>query len=290
MPNKGSGARKVSLKTHLLVFASLLAFVLVPGLFWHDVWFGRVLDDAELEEYLNDETSPRRMQHGLAQLGERIGRGAPDARRWYPRVLELAGHEQAEVRNLSAWLMGQDASAEAFRLRLGEMLKDSTPLVRRNAALSLVRFGDGRGRPELRSMLRPWVVESPRAGRLRLLVEVDDEVRSGSPVAEIERGEVSVAVQVPVAGTAANLAEEGQSVDAGAELMVLLPDPVHLWEALRALYLVGTEEDLVLIESYLGSGEENESIRSQAQLTRDAILKRVNQREEKDSESGPADQ
>ena len=290
MPNKGSGARKVSLKTHLLVFASLLAFVLVPGLFWHDVWFGRVLDDAELEEYLNDETSPRRMQHGLAQLGERIGRADPEARRWYPRVLELAGHEQAEVRNLSAWLMGQDASAEAFHLRLGELLKDSNPLVRRNAALSLVRFGDGRGRPELRSMLRPWVVESPRAGRLRLLVEADDEVRSGSPVAEIEQGEVSVAVQVPVAGTAANLAEEGQSVDAGAELMVLLPDPVHLWEALRALYLVGTEEDLVLIEPYLGSGEENESIRSQAQLTRDAILKRVNEREEKDPESGPADQ
>ena len=290
MPSNGSGARKVSLKTHLLVFASLLAFVLVPGLFWHDVWFGRVLDDAELEEYLNDETSPRRMQHGLAQLGERIGRGDPEARRWYPRVLELAGHEQAEVRNLSAWLMGQDASAEAFHLRLGELLKDSNPLVRRNAALSLVRFGDGRGRPELRSMLRPWVVESPRAGRLRLLVEADDEVRSGSPVAEIEQGEVSVAVQVPVAGTAANLAEEGQSVDAGAELMVLLPDPVHLWEALRALYLVGTEEDLVLIEPYLGSGEENESIRSQAQLTREAILKRVNQREEKDPESGPADQ
>ena len=290
MPNKGSGAGKVSLKTQLLVLASLLAFVLVPGLFWHDVWFGRVLDDAELEEYLNDETSPRRMQHGLAQLGERIGRGDPGARRWYPRVLDLAGHEQPEIRNLSAWLMGQDASAESFHLRLRELLKDSNPLVRRNAALSLVRFGDGRGRPELRSMLRAWVVESPRAGRLRLLVEADDEVRSGSPVAEIEQGEASVAVQVPVAGTAANLAEDGQEVDAGAELMVLLPDPVHLWEALRALYLVGTEEDLELIEPYLGTGEENESIRSQAHLTREAILKRSIQQEEKVSESGTGNQ
>ena len=224
MPDKGSGAGKVSLKTHLLVFASLLALVLVPGMFWHDVWFGRALDDAELEEYLNDETSARRMQHGLAQLGERIGRGDPEARRWYPRVMELAGHDQPEIRNLSAWLMGQDASAEAFRLSLGELLKDSNPLVRRNAALSLVRFGDDRGRPELRSMLRPWVVESPQAGQLRLLVEADDEIRSGSPVAEVEQGEVSVAVQVPVAGTAANLVEDGRRVDAGAELMVLLPD------------------------------------------------------------------
>ena len=290
MPNKGSGASKVSLKTQLLVFASLLALVLVPGMFWHDVWFGRVLDDAELEEYLNDETSPRRMQHGLAQLGERIGRGDPEAQRWYPRVMELAGHGQPEIRNLSAWLMGQDASAEAFRLRLAQLLKDSNPLVRRNAALSLVRFGDGRGRPELRSMLRPWVVESARAGRLRLLVEADDEVRSGSPVAEIEQGEASLAVQVPVAGTAAKLAEDGQEVDAGAELMVLLPDPVHLWEALRALYLVGTEEDLELIEPYLGSSEEDESIRSQAHLTREAILKRSIQREEEISESGTANQ
>lgn len=280
MPNKGSGAGKVSLKTHLLVFGSLLVLVLVPGMFWHDVWFGRALDDAELEEYLNDETSPRRMQHGLAQLGERMGRGDPDARRWYPRVMEMAGHDQPEIRNLSAWLMGQDASAEAFRPRLAELLKDAIPLVRRNAALSLVRFGDGRGRFVLRSMLRPWVVESPRAGRLRLLVEADEEIRSGSPVAEIGEGETSVAVQAPVAGTASNLAEDGQEVDAGAELMVLLPDPVHLWEALRALYLVGTEEDLELIEPYLGAGEENESVRSQAHLTREAILKRAIQREE----------
>ena len=289
MPNKGSGAGKVSLKTHLLVFASLLALVLVPGLFWHDVWFGRALDAAELEEYLNDETSPRRMQHGLAQLGERIGKGDPEARRWYPRVMELAGHEQAEIRNLSAWLMGQDASEGAFRQNLAGLLRDSNPLVRRNAALSLVRFGDDRGRPELRSMLRPWVVQSPRAGRLRLLVEADDEVRSGSPVAEVEQGEVSVAVQVPVAGTAANVAEDGQEVDRGAELMVLLPEPVHLWEALRALYLVGTEEDLELIDPYLGSGEENESVRRQAHLTREAILKRGHPRDEEGS-GGAADQ
>ncbi len=290
MPNKGSGVRKVSLKTQLLVFGSLLAFVLVPGMFWHDVWFGRALDDAELEEYLNDETSPRRMQQGLAQLGERICGGDPETRRWFPRVMELAGHDHPEIRNLSAWLMGQDASAEAFQPRLAGLLMDSNPLVRRNAALSLVRFGDARGRPELRSMLLPWVVKSPQAGRLRLLVEPDDEVRSGSPVAEIEQGEVSVAVQVPVSGKAANLAEDGQRVDADAELMVVLPDPVHLWEALRALYLVGTEEDLELIEPYLGSDEANESIRRQAHLTREAILKIENQREEKISGNGAASQ
>ena len=290
MPDKGSGAGQVSLKTHLLVFGSLLALVLVPGLFWHDVWFGRALDAAELAEYLNDETSPRRMQHGLAQLGERIGRGDPEAQRWYPRVLDLSGHEQAEIRNLSAWLMGQDPESEAFRVRLAKLLADSNPLVRRNAALSLVRFGDDRGRPELRSMLQPWIVTSPQAGRVRLLVEDDDEVRSGSPVAEITQGERSVAVHAPVAGKAEKLAGDGQSVDAGTELMVLAPDPEHLWEALRALYLVGQEEDLELIEPYLGAGEENESIRSQALLTQEAILKRKNQREEKVSVGKPPDQ
>ena len=290
MPNKGSGARKVSLKTHLLVFGSLLAFVLVPGLFWHDVWFGRALDDAELEEYLNDETSLRRMQHGLAQLGERIGQGDPEARRWYARVMELAGHDQPEIRNLSAWLMGQDAASEDFRQRLAGLLEDSNPLVRRNAALSLVRFGDDRGRTEFRSMLLPWVVKSPQAGGLTLLVESGDEIKSGSPVAEIGQGEVSLAVQAPVSGTAENLAEDGQKVDAGDELMVLLPDPMHLWEALRALYLVGTKEDLELLEPYLGAGEENESIRSQAHLTREAILKRENPRDEKVSGNGEADQ
>jgi len=290
MPNKGSVTGKVSLKTHLLVVGSLLAFILVPGLFWHDVWFGRVLDNADLEQYLADETSPRRMQHGLAQLGERIGSGDAEARHWYPRVLELAGHEQAEIRNLTAWLMGQDPESEVFRRRLAKLLNDSNPLVRRNAALSLVRFGDDRGRSELRSMLLPWVVKSPRAGQLQLLVEEDDEVRAGSPVAEITQGETSVAVQAPVAGRAKQLAGDGQRVDAGAELMVLSPDPVHLWEALRALYLVGQKEDLKLIDPYLGSGEENESVRRQAHLTREAILKRGHPRDEEDSGGAAADQ
>jgi hypothetical protein len=42
-------------------------------------------------------------------------------------------------------------------------LQDHNPMVRRNAALALVRFGDSTGRAEIRSMLRPETVAAPAA-------------------------------------------------------------------------------------------------------------------------------
>ena len=273
-----SSPGRISLKTSLLLCVAVLAFVMVPGLFWHDVWFGRVLDDVELEQYLNDEANPRRVQHGLAQFGERILRGDSQVSRWYPRVIELAAHRHPEIRTLSAWLMGQDSESNAFQNKLVELLEDPQPLVRRNAALSLVRFGDNRGLGELNSMLLPWVVRSPLRGEVRFLVEEGEEVQDGSPIVEIKESGRSLSVKAPVSGTAGNLVEEGKRTNPGDELMVLLPDTAYLWEALRALYLVGTEEELEVIELFLEPGYHGESIRAQALLTYQAIVQRQAQK------------
>src|SRR6267154_1974511 len=61
--------------------------------------------------------------------------------------------------------MGQDNKSEEFHQALQSLLSDNDPLVRRNAALQLVRFGDGSGRPELRSMLQSFEAKSAIAGQ-----------------------------------------------------------------------------------------------------------------------------
>src|SRR5260221_1718759 len=84
-----------------------------------------------------------------------MARHDPGATRWYPQLPRLALHPVEEVRNTDAWVMGQDPSAPAFHETLLKMLQDSSPMVRGNPALSLVRFGDATGRPQIVSLLQP---------------------------------------------------------------------------------------------------------------------------------------
>ena len=70
----------------------------------------------------------------------------PAVKKFYPRILELAKSPTGEVRKTVAWVMGQDNTSEEFHRALLSLLGDSEPLVRRNAALQLVRFGDASGR------------------------------------------------------------------------------------------------------------------------------------------------
>ena len=97
------------LKTGLILLVCVLAFVLIPFLYWHGVWFGRVLSDSQFLEYLNDQQKPRKIQHALTQIGEGIHRKDPEVQQWYSTVLELAKHPLSEIRISVAWVMGQDA-------------------------------------------------------------------------------------------------------------------------------------------------------------------------------------
>ncbi len=244
-------------------------------MFWHDVWFGRSLDDQELAEYLADEASPRRIQHALAQLGERMDRGEELLDVWSQRVLDLTKHGQVEIRTLSAWIMGKGTDQPLFRQKLLQMLGDPHPLVRRNAALSLVRFGDSSGRSELQAMLGSFVVESPFEGKLSFRVEEKDWVDSGSKIVRVTTEAGVEDVVAPVSGQVqSRLVPDDSQVKGGAKLLVLLPDPEHVWESLRAFYLVGSIEDLPLVESLRDRKEYGETLQRQMELTREAILER----------------
>src|SRR5712672_3331008 len=138
---------KMSPRNRALFFITAWLIVLMPFLFWWNTWFGRRLPDSQITEYLQDEKHPRHIQHALIQLGERMGRHDAAAARWYPDLIRLASHPVEEVRNTDAWVMGQDTSGAGFHETLLKMLNDPSPLVRGNAALSLVRFGDATGSP-----------------------------------------------------------------------------------------------------------------------------------------------
>ena len=129
----------------LLVLAAVLS-VIVPYLFWMGTWFGRKLTDREIQTYLHDSGHPRKVQHALSQMAGRMSEGDPVVAAWYPEVAALARDPLPELRTTAAWVMGQDSRSQAFHEVLRGLLEDADVMVRRNAALALVRFGDDAGR------------------------------------------------------------------------------------------------------------------------------------------------
>ena len=268
----------------LLVFIFLA--VLIPFLLWRGTWFGRPLSEADTAKYLSSTEQPRKTQHALAQVGEQILRGEPGVKQWYPQVRALAADERAEIRLTAAWVMGQDNRSEEFHAGLLELLEDRNPLVGRNAALALVRFGDARALPVLQAMLQPVAVVASAAGRLAIRLQVDDTVQPGTLLARIrtaENEEVEMRSLLP--GTVQKwLVAEGATVSADDAVVLLSPAEEQVWEALRALYLIGQPEDLPEVEAFArGVQGMPERIRQQATLTAEAIRRRATA-----SESSPA--
>jgi biotin carboxyl carrier protein len=266
----------MSTRNRLLFFLVAWLIVLMPFLFWWSTWFGRHLSDAKVSEYLSDDKHPRHIQHALVQLGERMARQDAAAAQWYPQLLRLAVHPVEEVRNTDAWVMGQDTSAAAFHETLSKMLQDPSPMVRGNAALSLVRFGDAAGRPQIVALLQPALVLAPAAGRVIDIDKVGTSVRQGGLIAKLQTGEHTTEIRAPITGRIRSIAAGmGAAIAAGAEVAAIDPSSYQVWEALRALYLVGQPEDLAAIRIYERNVPEiPDRLRQQAALTEKAIQSR----------------
>jgi len=268
----------------ILIVAAL--FILVPFWTWYGTWFGRKLSDAQITEYLSDNQKPRKIQHALLQLEQRVVAGDPAVKRWYPQIAGLANHPVPEIRGAAAWVMGQDNTSESFHQTLTQMLADAQPMVRRNAALALVRFGDDRGHQELLAMLRPYTVEAPGEGTVTVRLKEGDSVTAGALIARISPGRQdgrggaeALDVRSPLPGRVSVIMAKGEAkVSPGEGLAVLSPDKGQVWEALRALYFVGRLDDLSEVERY---GREvadmPDKVKQQAVNTAEAIRKRSSQ-------------
>jgi hypothetical protein len=267
----------MSLRARILFFVVAWFIVLMPFLFWQSTWFGRELSDRKLEEYVRDEDRPRHIQHALVQISERINRQAPGVERWYPEVLRLREHPVEEIRNTAAWVMGQDTLHQPFQAGLREMLEDPSPVVRSNAALSLVRFGDGAGRQQIVTMLQPVTVTAPRDGRVAAVARAGEPVRAGALLVQMEADGETIDVRSPIGGRVRHIAVAVDlRVQHGSELAVVDPGAEQVWEALRALYMIGEVADLEAVRPYArGRANMPERVREQAELTEKAILKRA---------------
>jgi hypothetical protein len=272
---------RMSTRNRLLFLFTGWLIVLMPFLFWWNTWFGRQLPDKQLAEYLQDEKHPRHIQHALVQIGERMTRHDPSVTQWYPQVAGLASDPVEEVRNTDAWVMGQDVTSKAasgagFHEALLKMLADSSLMVRGNAALSLVRFGDATGRPQILELLQPAIVIAPHAGKVIDTSTFGTTIRQGGIVAKLQEGEQTKEIRSPITGRLGPLSvQTGQTVAAGTRIATIDPGTEQVWEALRALYLVGQQSDLAAVLPYERELPEiPDHVRQQAIETEKAIRER----------------
>jgi len=260
----------------ILILAIL--FVVASFLTWYLTWFGRGLSDSEITKYLSDYSHPRHVQHALLQVQERIERGDKTASQWYPQIVALAANPETEFRLTSAWVMGSDNTSEDFHNVLRKLLVDQEPIVRRNAALALVRFNDASGHSELTAILNPFAVNAPVNGTLDSSLLKAAPISRGTLLARIrEPNNEVVAMRAPLSGSIDSiLVATGSTVASGQAVLTIKSDEQSVWEALRALAVVGTPEELKLIEDYVnGAANSSDRIKQQAALTANAIKSRM---------------
>lgn len=265
-----------------LVLLLLAAALIVPTIFWRQVWWGMPLPDDELSERLSDPQNVRHVQHALEELSKRIEEDPDTARPFYRLVISLSDHSEPLIRSAVAWLMGEDNSYEPFKESLHRLAEDDAPVVRYNAAVALARFADGSGRAVLREMLRPYVIKAAWDGDSEQGVVADallpnDPVTYLTRIALVELEGQDHRVQLaPLGGYLTEMRiRSGQRIQRGDEIAAIAPNRDQVRAALRALYLVGGTGDLEDVERYIEPGGHlAASASQQARATAGAIRQR----------------
>ena len=285
MPENGNGnhpgVRAVELRRRapgsgpILILAGL--FLIATFLAWYFTWFGRPLSDTDISKYLADTNNPRHVQHALLQIQQRMERGDVTSKTWYPQLIALSGGQETEFRLTVAWLMGFDNNSPQFHEALLKLLKDTEPIVRRNAALALVRFNDASGREELVAILKPYTVKANPSGTIASSLQEGATVSRTTLLARVGQPDGKIVeLRSPLPGRIEKLLKaNGTQVNAGDDVLTLNSDENSVWEALRGLSLIGVAEDLPLIQSYADSTDASSRVRDQARLTIKAIRERT---------------
>jgi multidrug efflux pump subunit AcrA (membrane-fusion protein) len=105
---------------------------------------------------------------------------------------------------------------------------------------------------------------------------VGTAIHQSGVIAKLEQNGQTIEIRSPIAGRLRNLSvRTGQSVAAGDQIATLDPSTEQVWEALRALYLIGQLDDLPAILRYERELPDiPDHVRQQALLTEKAIRER----------------
>lgn len=257
----------------IAILVLTFAFVLMPFLLWYMTTFSRPLSDADIAEYFADSAHPRRAQHALSQIADRImspnAAVHDSAKTWYPEVVKYSTQGSDELRVTAAWVMGQDNQSAEFHAALLKQLSDANPMVERNAALSLVRFADPAGHDIIAGMLAPYAMAAPRSGTLVTRLKPGDVINPGTMVGHINAGAEKTEVRSEVPGTILEwTSPDNSQVESGQQMLLVDPSPEMVWESLRALFLIGKKEDLPAVNRYArGPDGMPPQVQQQAALT-----------------------
>ena len=275
MTEDGNGEAKRAPGSRWILLLAIL-FVVATFLAWYFTWFGRELSDADITKYLNDEKNPRHVQHALNQIQSRMERGDSSAKTWYPQLVTLSGSPETEFRLTIAWVMGFDNQSTEFHEALKKLVNDQEPLVRRNAALALVRFNDRSGHDEVFAVLSTYPVRAPASGVIASSLKEEANVSRTTLLGRIEETDGKIVeIRSPLQGRINKILKpNGAKVSTGDEVMNLNSDEASVFQALRALAIIGKKEDLPQIQSYTSSASDR--VKEQAQLTIRAIEQRAN--------------
>src|SRR6266852_6455743 len=111
-------------------------------------------------------------------------------------------------------------------------------IVRGNAALSLVSFGDSSGRPQIVSLLQPVTITAPTAGRVMDTAGVGTAIHQGGLIAKLQDrdGQQTRELRSPITGRVRTLSTAtGASVVPGTAIATVEPGEEQVWEDLRAI-------------------------------------------------------
>jgi len=264
-----------------LILGVMLLFVLMPYLIWQATWFGKPLNDNQMADAFADTDHPRNAQHALSQIADRMENADPTVRAtakpWYPQAIVAASSSESALRSTAAWVMGKDPSVPEFHDELQKLLADSDPMVQRNAALSLVRFGDVSGHDMIVSMLKPWLQTAPVEGKLSTRLTPGETVNVGTLIGRIETPGGKVEIRTKMPGTIDQwVVKDGTPVTVNQPIAQLDPAADVVLNALAALYFVGHTDDIPAIAPYLRNITGMPlSVSQQAKLTIDAIHTRM---------------
>src|SRR5438874_41096 len=103
------------------------------------------------------------------------------------------------------------------------MLTDSSPTVRGNAALSLVRFSDASGREQIVALLQPAHLIAPLSGHIIDADRPGTAIHQGGIIAKLGYGhEQTMEIRSPISGRIHSIfATTGATVAAGTEIAIV---------------------------------------------------------------------